>query len=133
MQQEMERWRNTFRRYIAPVMSRTALAALAKGLETDDPALVQGLTADAEYDPTAIRAHQLCKGGCAIGYGLWKAESLRKVYQVENAFAFCTHAAQERGASPADISSFTHWFDDGDRAEVFAQLLDEVNLALVEG
>ena len=123
----MERWREVWRRGIAPQLSAWALEALRDGLERDDPALVQGATTSplAEGVPGWP-----CEGCCAIGYGPWRAGGLETVGEAEAFFATVVRGVEQRMGEEGATRGFLNWYDDTPRELMRSELLAEVERSL---
>jgi hypothetical protein len=65
------------------------------------------------------------EGACAVGYCGWQCGNT--VGEVEHYFADACYQADRRLGEPAACRWFLNWYDDEDRAVVFAELLREVD------
>ena len=126
----MESWRKVWREGLAPQLSTLALEALARGLMTDDPRLLQGATTT----PPPLQCVQdwPVEGACGLGYGSWQGDGLETVAEVEEFFARACFEADQRLGEPAACRWFLNWFDDTPREEMRRLLLAEVNRSLAQ-
>lgn len=124
----MESWRLVWRDGFAKHMSDSALSALAKGLEADDPAILQGATT--APPPLMCVQDWPVEGADPIGYGGWKGDGLETVGEVEEYFAkMCFNADTSLGESAA-CRWFLNWWDDTDRQTVRVQMMAEVDIEI---
>lgn len=114
-------WRNGF----APLLSATALTALAKALRLNDPALIQGATT--EPPPLDCARALPVQGACALSYCGWQGEGLETVDQVEEFFVRSCYEADQRLGESAACRYFLNWFDETPRADMRRQLLAEID------
>jgi hypothetical protein len=126
----MESWRKVWREGLAPQLSTTALEALARGLMTDDPRLLQGATTTPP--PLPCVQDWPVEGACGLGYGAWQGDGLETVADVEEFFARACFEADQRLGEPAACRWFLNWFDDTPRPEMRRLLLTEVNRSLAQ-
>lgn len=127
----VESWRTVWRGGFAPVLSTAGLEALAKALRDDDPRLTQGSTTTPP--PLICVQDWPVEAADAVGFCGWQGDGLGTVGQVEEHFARCCHAANERLGEPGEPAAcrwFLNWFDDTPRADMRRELLAEVELAL---
>lgn len=127
----MEPWRTVFRLGFAKVASTGHLEALRTALETDDPKLSQGATTTPP--PLNCVLDWPCEAACMLGYCAWKSDDLQTVGEVEMAFARMCQQIDQELAEPGACRYLIEYFDDDgnrNRADVFANLLDEVNREL---
>ena len=124
----MESWRVVWRSGFAPLFSESALRALQKGLESDDPRLAQGCTTTPP--PLLCVSDWAVEACCALGYGGWQGDGLTTVGEVEEHFAKCCFEADQRLGEAAACRWFLNWFDDTPRHEVFRELAAEVRREL---
>ncbi len=124
----MEHWKHVWRTGFAPLLDVPALRALKRGLEVDDPQLVQGATT--VPPPLSCVMDWACEGACAVGYAGWKGCELDSIAEVEEFFARMCVAADELLGEPAECRWFLTWFDETPREIAFPQLIAEANLAL---
>lgn len=110
----MENWKAAWRA-IAPGIETERLKLLCDGLECDDPSLIQGRTSDENGN------------ACAIGY----CSGSENPTEIEEYFERVWFAAAKKMTVPK-LTHFTEWFDEGERADVFAKLLAETRLILDE-
>lgn len=126
----MESWRKVWRDGLAPHLSTPALAALQRGLQTDDSRLVQGATTSPP--PLECVRDWPVEAACVLGYCGWQGEGLQTVADVEEFFARACFEADQSLGEPAACRWFLNWFDDTPRNEVRRQLLSEVNRTLAQ-
>lgn len=124
----MERWREVWRKGVAPMIDVDGLEALAEALRSDDPRLIQTRSTNPSAIPEWINAP--CLGACALAFpglsdGAMVAEVDEKFLAVLRG---CDELLDHRGGSAA----FIHWFDQTPRNEMRAALLVEVEAALAE-
>ena len=136
-----ETWRYVWRKGVAPQLSTGHLEALARGLEQDDPRLIQGGTTTPP--PLMCGADWPCEAGCLIAYPFAFEEdagpefqgtrqSVKTVGETEEFFArVCFQADQDLG-EPAAVRYLLNWYDESPREEVRRKLPAEVRLALAE-
>jgi hypothetical protein len=115
-------WRNGY----APCLSTPALVALRDALRDNDPRLIQGLTCSRG----GTRGAWSCRGGCAVGLAVWLGDGVGDPIDIECEFGRITVLAGQLLGDPTAVRYFLGWFDEGDRAEVFAALLPEVEREL---
>src|SRR5437879_4411200 len=118
-------WKRVFRNGFAPMLSTAGLLSMKRGLETDDPALVQNATV---YPPG--EQEPVC-AACPLGYAGWKGNGLRTVAEVNRYFSQLCQAADECLGELAACADFLSWVDDTSPAVMRRQLLAEVNRAIV--
>lgn len=126
----MESWRLVWRDGFAPSLSSTALEQLRDALKRNDPRLTQGSTTTPP--PLACVMDWPVEAACALGYCGWQGEQLETVGEVEEFFAKVCFEADSRLGEPAACRWFLNWFDDTPRLQMIAELLIEVELALLE-
>jgi hypothetical protein len=124
----VEKWRDTFRRGFAPLLSDQALKALHQALITDDPRLMQGATCSPP--PLAAVQDWPAEACCLVPFGAWQSEGLETVEQIEDYFARTCYAVDEALGEVAACRHLLNWFDETPRAEVRGELTYEVELAL---
>lgn len=124
----MESWRRVWREGYAPQFSISALHALAEGLRTDDKRIGQGFTTTPP--PLACVADWPCEAADVIGFAGMVGEHLTRVGEVEEYFARACFNADKLLNEVAACRWFLNWIDDTPRAEMFRELLAEVELAL---
>lgn len=124
----MESWRKVWREAVVSLLSRRALESLKKGLEEDDPALIQRATTDPP--PLAVCADWDVGGACLLGYCGWRGEGLETVGEVEEFFARICYEIDKRLGEASGCRHLLNWFDETLRPEMRRELLAEVNLAL---
>lgn len=126
----MEGWRLVWRNGFVPHLKTEALEALAKALREDDPRLTQGSTTTPP--PLMCVQDWPVEAACALGFCAWQGDQLTTVGEVEEAFARMCFEADQRLGEAAACRHFLNAFDDTPRQEMFAALLEEVELALKE-
>jgi hypothetical protein len=124
----MESWRLVWRKGFAPVLSDGGLAALLRGLETDDPRIVQGCTTTPP--PLFCVSDWNVEACCALGFCGWQGDGLTTVGEVEEYFAKCCFEADQQVGEPAACRWFLNWFDDTPRHEMRSALTIEVKREL---
>lgn len=125
----MESWRKVWREGISPLLSLEELQALKKGLETNDPHLIQ------RYTITPFPEFMYngdVESACALAYCGWKGKGLKSVPEVNDYFADMCVNIDARLNETAVSRWFLNWFDDTPRRKMIANLLPEVELALKE-
>jgi hypothetical protein len=129
--EEVELWRRCWREGFAPQMTRAALAALADGLEKDDPRICQGATTE----PRSLMclADWPVQAADPIAYGGWQGDGLEKVGEVEEYFGRLCYGADQRLGEPAACRYLLNWIDDTPRERMRTLLLTEVQRSLGEG
>lgn len=126
----MERWRDCWRRGIAPLLSTASLAVLVKALVEDDPRLIQGATCVPGV--IEVTASWRPEQACALGYAGWIGDGLETVSEIEEFYVRLCDAIDERLADGLGFRWFVNWFDDTPRLEMRSQLLPEVERSLSE-
>lgn len=124
----MESWRTVWREGLAPLLSRSALLALRRALDLDDPRLLQGATT--MPPPLASITNWPCEGACAIGYMGWRGEGLETVGEVEEFFSRMCAEIDDRIGELAASKYFVQFWDETPRNKARRLLMDEVKLAL---
>jgi len=124
----MESWRKVWREGMAPQLSVAALSALQRGLQTDDPRLIQGATTSPP--PLECVRDWPVEAACVLGFCGWQGEGLESVAEVEEFFARACFEADQRLGEPAACRWFLNWFDDTPRQEARRELLTEVTRTL---
>lgn len=124
----MESWRKVFRQGIEPLLSDEGLLALKKGLEEDDPTLIQGATTS----PPPLQCVQEwpVEAADAITYAYWRGDGLDTVGECEEAFARHAFACDQTLGEPAGVRHWLNWWDSEPRDVVFRETLMEVEEAL---
>jgi hypothetical protein len=120
----MEAYRKVWRDGFAPQLSDAELKALLVGIESDDPALVQGRTT-VPIPLLAVDSWDL-EGGDAIVYAAWKVGLVSLVG--EGAELFGKRCA-ETDLLLGELTACRFWnnfWDDTSRGEAFAELAAEV-------
>jgi len=127
--QNMESWREVWRKGFAPLISTEGLKALADALAGDDPRLLQGATTS-PY-PLQCVQERTVEAACGIGYCGWKGDGLETVAEVEEFFSRVCFEVDMALGEPAGCRWFLNWFDETPRDEMRSLLLPEV-LASIE-
>src|SRR5262245_10375671 len=112
----MDKWRETFRKGIAPFLSPEGLAALQDALERDDERLIQVRTCRPSSTFAISLAEVEPEAACAVGYCGWQGDGLQTVGEVEEFFARACHQCDVALAEPAGCRWFLNWFDEAPRA-----------------
>lgn len=123
-------WLLSWRRGWAPQLPLPALEALADGIRRDDSRLVQKRTVGAAATDPPPTAPCVC--GCAVTYALW--QGMQPGASITEAGALFSDAWMRAIAGLRKhhccawlaALAFLKFFDDGERAMVFAALLPEV-------
>lgn len=124
----MESWRKVWRDGFVPLLSGPELEAMRDALRSDDPRLVQGQTT---VPPPLIAVQDWpVEAADALGFTGWQGKGLGTVGEVEEHFARLCFEADQRLGEPAACRWFLNWYDATPRAEVFRELLAEVELAV---
>ncbi len=124
----MESWRLTWRNGFAPVLSTVALESLRDAISGDDPRLTQGNTTNPP--PLMCVQDWPVEAACALGFCGWQGDELETVGEVNEFFQRACFEADQRLGEPAACRWFLNWFDETSRAEVFRELLPEVEREL---
>jgi hypothetical protein len=127
---DMESWRKVWREGMAPYLSTAALAALQRGLQSDDSRLIQGATTSPP--PLECVRDWPVEAACVLGYCGWQGDGLETVAEVEEFFARACFEADQRLGEPAACRWFLNWFDDTPRDEARRLLLSEVTRVLAQ-
>jgi hypothetical protein len=122
-------WQKAFREEIAPHLSEKTLAVLRKGLDEDDPRLVQGTTVSPHPSgPIGSRGRTTPPtGACALGYCGWQGEGLNSVGDVWDFFGKFRNEVDDYA-----LNDFVSFFDSNERHMVFAALSSEIDAVLAE-
>jgi len=122
-------WVQVWRKGFAPQMSTAGLEMLREALANDDDRLVQGTTL--VPPPLDCCAGMEAKCFCALSFtGL--SHGLRTVGELESYFSDLCYNAEHALGYPHGPASLLNHYDDHPREQVFAELLEEVELALDE-
>jgi hypothetical protein len=120
----IEKWRDTFRRGIAPTLSDAALEALRVGLLEDDPRVLQGCST--RPPPLTACWSIPCEAACPIGYAGWQGEGIETVGGVEEflrgVLAESDRLTGERGSA----RHLLNWVDCSPRDVVRREMLAEI-------
>jgi hypothetical protein len=130
MTSPMESWRRVWREGIAPQLSVDSLEALREALATADPRLIQGVTV--QPPPILCCADWPPEAADAIAFAYWKGDGLNTVAELEEAFARTCAEIDLRLGEPAACRYWTNHWDDTPRAELFAEVLEEIERTLAE-
>src|SRR5579883_404824 len=118
-------WAKVFRTGIAPSLTDAELVALARGLELDDPALIQGQTLEPIVCPQN-RDRPPC-GACAVAYAIFRGSPVRLTGdEVEERFAAVVIACDLTLGHEAAARPFIEWWDSTAREEARPALLRQV-------
>jgi hypothetical protein len=126
----MEIWQKVWREGIEPLLTPEGLAALRRGLTSDDNRLQQGVTTTPP--PLMCVQDWPIEGACALGYCGWQGDGLETVGEVEEFFARMCYEADCWMGEPASVRWFLNWFDETPRDEMRRKLLAEVDLAVAK-
>jgi hypothetical protein len=124
-------WRRVFRRGFAPALGLRRLKVLADGLRANDPRLIQGMTCN----PSGTGQPESGlppEGACAVGYACWQAFGLLTTGEIENEFARRCLECDSLLGELVGCRWFLNWFDETPRELAIAELLPEVEAAIVE-
>jgi hypothetical protein len=128
-------WDEAWRKWVAPQLKVHELEALRKGLETDDPALVQNYVTLTNQFTGGVAC------GCAVAYAGWKGNSLSTVVEVRDFFVSVSRKSREQecpehgtklSQRDSAFQSFVRWFDATPRHQMRPKLLAEVIRSLEE-
>lgn len=128
----MESWRIVWRDGFLPSIPTEGLLALKKGLEDDDPRLLQGATT--QPPPLMCVAAWPVEAADPIGFAYFVGvrQGSATVGETESFFAATCFEADQRLGEPAACRHALNFIDDAPRDEMRASLLEEVCIALVE-
>jgi hypothetical protein len=90
---------------VATGMRTEELKALARGLESGDPALLRGKTAL----PYPLRDGDECEGACLVCYGAWRTGAAETVGEVNDHFGTVA-----RALGPVETHLLTGQWDSGE-------------------
>lgn len=128
----METWKKIFIQGFAPSMTARQLEALAHGLRTDDPKLMQGRTT--EPLPLWRTTDWPCEGGCGIVYAFYASQIADgpepTVGEAEEFFARCCYQCDELLGERAGCRWWLNWFDETPRPQMIALLLPVVEAVI---
>lgn len=126
----MDTWQKVWRVGVQPLLSSAALEALLKGLESDDPRILQRGTCS----PPPLRCvlDWPVESACPIGYAFWQGErsGVANVAEVEENFSSKCHDIDQRVGEPAGCRWFLNWWDEAPRGEARVLLAQEIRLEL---
>jgi hypothetical protein len=125
----MESWRRVWRDGFVPQLNLRQLNVLKVALATDDPKLLQGATTSPP--PLECVRDWPCEGACLLGYCGWQGDGQETVGEVEDFFAHACFQADLNIGEQAACRWLLNWFDDTPRSEMRAQLLLEVEQAII--
>ena len=124
--ERLEPWQKAWRDGIAQALPTAGLEALRLAILSEEPSLVRRVTAwsgsdgdDIVMDWMTRKPSDECRGACPIGYCFWRAESLRSVVEVQNAFREACRAAMRNllaaghPITEVTTATFTGWVDEG--------------------
>jgi hypothetical protein len=126
----MESWRKTWREGFGPALSTIGLQALVRALQFDDERLIQGVTSEPQWRPSAPKVE--AEAVCAVAFCGWQGEGLERVDEIEEFVAKSCFEADQRLGEPGASRRFLDWFDRTPREEMRRQLLGEVRATLAE-
>jgi hypothetical protein len=121
-------WQTVWRRGFLPHLKERHLLALKSALQNNDPTLIQGATTSPP--PLQCVQHWPVEAACLLSYMGWKGDALDTVAEVEDFFARLCFQAEKEIGEPAAHRWLLNFWDESDRAEAVAALLEEVNRAL---
>ncbi len=126
----MEAWRAVWRTGITPFISTAGLLALKKGLQEDDPNLIQGATTTPP--PLLVVLKWPVEAADFAGYAFWQGDKQGEatVGECEGEFARVMYECDQVMGEPAACRHVINWFDDTPRDDMRRELLSEVELAL---
>ncbi len=142
----MEAWRKVFREGFVPLLTEEHLLHLKKGLEEDDPRLLQGATT--LPPPLAVVQDWPVEAACLTCYpwamangGISQPRASPEEYNryalevpsvgmVEEEFAKISYEIDQRMGEPAAVRWLLNWWDETPREQVRLEVLAEVQLAL---
>lgn len=113
---------------IMPHIPARHLRELLRGLEADDPRLIQG----GVHEPgVALGDDQPCEGACAMSYGAWLADGLSTIGHVGQHWSdlACRVRLEAEDMGHA-LNEFLHFYDRRPRAEVVPALAAAVRAEL---
>lgn len=127
---QMEKWRQVWRRGVAPNLLTNELEALGEALAKDDPRLIQNETTS----PPPLRSMQNwpVEAACALAFCGWQGDGLETVAEVEEFFARLCFDIDKHMNEAAACRYFLNFFDETPREEMRKSLLEEVELSLRE-
>lgn len=126
----MEDWRRCWRHGFATQMDDEELLALARALEADDRALIQGGTT---LPPPLLGVDDWeVEGACPAALPIWRVAGLAYVGDVQAEFGLRCADADRRLGEAGACRHFLRWVDESPRDVMRRDLLSEVRLALAE-
>jgi hypothetical protein len=126
----MESWRKVWRDGLVPHLSTAGLEELERALAGDDRRLLQGATTTPP--PLLCMLDWPVEAACVLGYCAWQGDGLETVAEVEEYFARLCFKADQALGEPAACRYFLNWYDETPRAQMRAELRDEVQQALAQ-
>lgn len=138
----IEAWKKVWREGCAPILDDSQLAALRAGLATNDEHMLQGATTippplssvtDWPVEQACLLGYcfAACNGGFAVDYATKTTNpEAVTVGETEEFFVRMCYEIDTRLGEPAGCRFLLNWWDESPRAEVFSQLLAEVDLEL---
>ena len=117
----MEKWRKVWRKGFKPLLNESALKALKKALEENDPKLIQGMIVVPFYSLNKIKCV------CPIAYCGWIGDNLSTVEEVNEFFSRMCFECGERMGEPSACRYFLNFWDENPKEEVRKLLLEELN------
>lgn len=124
----LEPWRRIWREGFQPGVSTAALRSLREGLARGDARIIQGSTTFPS--PHLHHFDRLVRAACLLGYCGWQGEGWDSVGDVEQYFVRSCFEADVRLGGVGASAEFLNWFDDQPRAEVFRELIAEIDREL---
>jgi hypothetical protein len=120
----VEKWRETWRRGVAPLLPTRGLEALALALTSDDARLLQGATTS----PPSLKCvwDWPVEAACLLAYPMWRLAGDYTVGDCEADFASLCFQIDEALGEPAGCRHLMNWFDDTPRDRMRRELLPEV-------
>lgn len=125
---ESLKWKDVFRRGLAPQLTSDELETLLTALVNNDPDLIQGKTV--EPCGAGVKGDEKPKAGCMIGYIIWKCRGANEVRDVQNEFACICCGIDVRLAVLSVNRYLLNFFDETPRDKMRPQLIEEIELEL---
>lgn len=120
----IEVWKSVWRKGFAPILSLPQLEALKRGLESNDPTLIQGATTNPP--PLDCMGDWAVKSACAVAFCGWEKDK-STVNDLSVFFGRACYEADRLLGEPAACRWFFNYFDESPREVAFRDLLAEVN------
>lgn len=125
-------WEYAFRVGVAPSLSTPGLQALARGLKSNDPRILQAAVTAPRLGYSGVNAHRPVEGADVVAYAAWQGDGLTTIGACDAYSAHVFADADTRLGYPGASGDFWQWFDDTPRDEVLPDLLRVVTAILVE-